>query len=73
MILEWNKRSSKRWIYPYQLLKDGIPIGAIGQFTDGWCAALYRPHLREIVMRHFAFKTREEAEAWLIAVVRMSQ
>jgi hypothetical protein len=69
MILEWRERPRKDWVYPFQLLADGHVVGGMRVDTgDVWTAVCFfedRNIVREL-------SSREEAEAWLIALVRMS-
>jgi len=69
MILKWRERPHKDWKYPTQLLNDGYVIGGMRVTNDGsWEAVCF---INNTIMGNIG--TREEAEAWLIAVVRMSQ
>jgi hypothetical protein len=69
MILTWKERPARGWTYPRQLLKNDYVVGGVRQRDDGmWTAADFITTMRSPLLR-----TREEAEAWLIAVVRMSQ
>ncbi len=68
--LRWHERPRKEWVFPIQLRDEsGVYVyGGIGEVPEGWRAVHYGKDWNRVV----TVPTREEAEAWLIAVVRLS-